>query len=98
MHSYASIRNSTLFYIIAALSIWLALILLSVINFLVASKFYEYDDHWIMNIINKCGGEDNLYPNDIMNNSSFIKTGLVSNIFGAYFGIVIDSMYFNGTK
>ena len=30
-------------------------------------------------------------------NAAFISTGGISSIFGAYFGIMIDSMYLNGT-
>ena len=30
-------------------------------------------------------------------NAAFISTGGISSLFGAYFGIMLDSMYLNGT-
>ncbi len=98
MQSYASIRNSTLFYIIVALSLWFLIILFSVVNFLLATKYFTYPDEWIISMIAKCGPEQKLHPNNLMINMAFIKSGLISSVFGAYFGILIDSIYFNGTK
>ena len=49
-------------------------------------------------MITKCGGEQYLLPNNMMVNTAFIKLGLVNNVFGAYYGIMIDSMFFNGAK
>ena len=97
LQSNASIRNSTLFYVMVALSTQFCLMIFSIVNFLIASSYFTYPDKWITEIINKCGGETEMNTNNIMNNEAFIKTGLVSNIFGAYYGIIIDSMYFNGT-
>lgn len=45
-------------------------------------------------ILLKCGhGATSLNEKKIFTDSAFIKTGLVSAIFGAYFGIIYDSHY-----
>ena len=45
----------------------------------------------------QCKKTTPLAPNSLMLNSAFIKTGLVSNVFGAYFGILADYKWLNGT-
>jgi len=49
-------------------------------------------------MIDKCGGESSIQQNSIFLNNAFIKSGMTSGIFGAYFGIIIDSIYLGGTK
>ncbi len=58
---------------------------------------FEYPKEWIERIIKCNGGQEGLYPNKMFTNAAFISTGGISSLFGAYFGIMIDSMYLNGT-
>ena len=53
---------------------------------------------WLDNIKLKCSHGGELDSKSLFTDSAFIKTGLVSSIFGAYFGILYDSSYMNGTK
>ena len=84
-------------YIIIALVAWILLIFISgLIYFLVSHNFY-YPDFWIQAIIKCRGKEEGLNPNKMFSNTAFIDTAGASNIFGAYFGIMIDAMYLKGT-
>jgi hypothetical protein len=65
--------------------------------FYFASIKFSYPEEWIRHIIACNGGEEGLSPNKMFSNSAFISTGAISSLFGAYFGIMLDSMYLNGT-
>ena len=47
-------------------------------------------------MVNKCG--TTLHVNSMFHNSAFIRTGLWSGLFGAYFGINLDAAYYKGTS
>ena len=50
-------------------------------------------------MLSECGkGKPSLHFQDIFADAAFVKTGLVSAIFGAYFGTLIDSAYLGGTR
>jgi len=62
------------------------------------SNHFNYPDFWIKAIIDcKKGKQESLNPNKMFSNIAFIDTAGASNIFGAYFGIIIDAMYLGGT-
>ena len=76
-----------------------AIIVLSVINYNIVRNSFVYPQEWIDMIILKCGhGKTTLDERTLFTDSAFIKTGLVSAIFGAYFGILYDSHYLGGTQ
>jgi hypothetical protein len=89
-------------YIILTLIAWTALIFVSGLIYILKSKDFSYPDFWIKAIIdckaNKGETDENLNPNKIFANIAFIDTAGASNIFGAYFGIIIDAMYLGGTS
>ena len=95
-YNHESKPNSLLIYVLFATVLYLAIVLFSILNFTWASMAFVAPQSWITALQTKCQAE--LIPNSIFVNSAFIKTGLVSSIFGAYFGIVIDSLYMCGTK
>ncbi len=50
-------------------------------------------------MIAKCHPDQtNINSNKIFADAAFIKTGLVSAIFGAYFGLLLDSTFLGGTR
>ena len=85
-------------YIVFALTIWIAIIVVSGTIYYLTSHYFTYPEIWIERII-ECNGnsEEGLSPNVMFTNVAFISTGGVSSIFGAYFGIMLDSMYLKGT-
>ena len=90
--------RQALWQIIVALGIWIIVIAVSSIIYYSASVNFVYPDEWIRRII-KCnnGQEEGLSTNKMFTNVAFISTGGASSLFGAYFGIMLDSMYLNGT-
>jgi len=84
--------------IIFALVVWIGLIVISALIYFFTSHNFDYPVNWIRAII-KCykGDESKLVPNKMFSNIAFIDTGGASAIFGAYFGIMIDTMYLKGT-
>ncbi len=62
------------------------------------SHDFEYPKLWIEALIRCNGGsETGMLPNKMFSNIAFIDTGGASAIFGAYFGIMIDTMYLQGS-
>ena len=51
-----SVRNCMLYYIAITITVWLFVIMLTVINFITATKYTDYPDLWIHAIIDKCSG------------------------------------------
>ena len=85
-------------YIIVALVAWILLIFISGLIYYLTDKNFDYPDFWIRAIIKCKGGkEEGLSPNKMFSNIAFIDTAGASNIFGAYFGIMLDAMYLKGT-
>lgn len=84
--------------IILALVVWILLIVASALVYYFTSHNFDYPIKWI-NAIIACynGVESKLAPNKMFSNIAFIDTGGASAIFGAYFGIMIDTMYLKGT-
>ena len=80
-----------------ALVAWVALILISSAIYYFTTQKFSYPDFWIQAIIKCKGGEKGLNPNKMFSNIAFIDTAGASNIFGAYFGIMLDAMYLKGT-
>lgn len=78
--------------------IWILLIVISALIYFFTSHNFDYPENWI-NAIIKCykGDQTKLAPNKMFSNIAFIDTGGASAIFGAYFGIMIDAMYLQGT-
>jgi hypothetical protein len=78
--------------------VWIGLIVIAALIYYFASRNFDYPVNWIREII-KCykGDESKLVPNKMFSNIAFIDTGGASAIFGAYFGIMIDTMYLKGT-
>jgi hypothetical protein len=74
------------------------LILACGLIYIFTTNNFTLPEFWIKAIIDcKKGKEDGLGPNKMFSNIAFIDTAGASNIFGAYFGIMIDSMYLKGT-
>eukprot|EP00347_Sterkiella_histriomuscorum_P005707 403355575 len=81
-----------------AIIIYFLIIIFSVVNYHIVRTYFQYPQEWLDVIIQKCGhGKTTLDEKTIFTDSAFIKTGLVSAIFGAYFGILYDSHYMGGT-
>ena len=80
-----------------ALVAWVGFILVSGAIFYFTSHKFSYPDFWIAAIVKCKGGEKGLNPNKMFSNIAFIDTAGASNIFGAYFGIMLDAMYLKGT-
>jgi hypothetical protein len=98
IHDRAAMTKRSLWHIIFALLFWIAVIAISSIIYYQTAYHFTYPDSWIMKIIQCKGGvEDGLSPNKMFTNSAFISTGGASSIFGAYFGILLDSLYLNGS-
>jgi hypothetical protein len=97
IHDQAQLRKQTLWYVISALSCWIVVIAVSGVLYYVTATGFTYPDHWIKKIIQCNGGEDGLSPNGMFTNNAFISTGGASSLFGAYFGILLDSLYLKGT-
>ena len=76
---------------------WIVIISISGVLFYVTATSFTYPDAWIKKIIACNGGEEGLSPNGMFTNNAFISTGGASAIFGAYFGIMLDSIYLRGT-
>ena len=72
--------------------IWASIVCLSVAIYMTVRTYFEYPKEWIDAILLKCGhGHTTIDEKTIFTDSAFIKTGLVSAIFGAYFGVLYDS-------
>ena len=98
LQRHGKIRYSLVYYIVMAIFLWMGVIMAEALNFVIHSKDSSYPDDWIHRIITKCdGGESSLNQNSIFINSAFVKSGLVSNIFGAYIGIIFDAIFFGGS-
>ena len=98
IHDQAAVRGQSLKYIFIALVAWIILIVASGLIYFFTSHHFDYPDFWIRAIIAcKQGKEDSLSPNKMFSNIAFIDTAGASNIFGAYFGIILDAMYLKGT-
>jgi len=80
--------------------LWLTIALFSWFNVQNTSENFDYDPMWIERILEKCEppGKTYISPNKMFEDSALIKTGLVSAIFGAYFGLLIDSCFLGGTR
>ena len=80
--------------------LWLAICILSWVNVERTSEGFDYDPMWIERILQKCEppGKTYISPNKMFEDAAFIKTGLVSAVFGAYFGLLIDSCFMGGTR
>jgi hypothetical protein len=72
-------------------------IVFTVANYLSVTFFAEVPDAWLQMMFAKCGGEENVLPNESFHNTAFMKASMISGLFGAYFGIIIDSLYLGGT-
>lgn len=71
----------------------------SLANLLVEKSSFIYPEEWLNKMISECNrGKPELQSHEILADAAFVKTGLVSAIFGAYFGTIIDSIYLGGTK
>ncbi len=82
-----------------ALCIWIAIAFISYANLSYTNHTFDYEDIWIERMIAKCHPEQtNINSNKIFADAAFIKTGLVSAIFGAYFGLLLDSAFLGGTR
>ncbi len=72
--------------------------MISALIYYFTSHNFEYPREWIEALIRCYGGsESKMLPNNMFSNIAFIGTGGASAIFGAYFGIMIDTMYLQGT-
>ena len=74
-----------------ATAIWITSIIVAVAIYKASSAITTYNEQWIQAIQTKCKGSFNL--NTILLNNAFIKAGMASAIFGAYFGVIIDSSF-----
>ena len=91
-------KGKSLKYIILALVAWTALIFISGLIYILTTRNNHYEPFWIKAILDcEKGIEEKLNPNKMFSNIAFIDTAGASNIFGAYFGIIIDAMYLGGT-
>jgi hypothetical protein len=77
--------------------VWILIITISGVLYYITATTFTYPDAWIKKIIACNGGEEGLSPNGMFTNNAFISTGGASAIFGAYFGILLDSIYLRGT-
>lgn len=72
--------------------------MISALVYYLTSHNFEYPDKWIKAIISCYNNDEKkLTPNKMFSNIAFIDTGGASAIFGAYFGIMIDTVYMKGT-
>lgn len=79
--------------------LWVLIVALSFINILYLRETFVYKEEWIDRIIEKCDPDKKeLNLTSIFADSAVIKTGLVSTIFGGYFGILYDAAYLGGTR
>lgn len=97
LHHKVGLTKEALQQVIIALVVWIVMMTISGLLFYFASINFSYPEEWIRHIIACNGGEEGLSPNKMFSNSAFISTGAISSLFGAYFGIMLDSMYLNGT-
>ena len=82
-----------------AIALWTIIAFLSYANLCYTYATFEYEDIWIERILAKCHPDQtDINSNKIFADSAFIKTGLVSAIFGAYFGLLLDSAFLGGTR
>lgn len=81
------------YYFSVGLVIWLGVIAVSIFNYLLAKRDFPNPPPqlWLDNMLAKCGL---VYKeNSMFVNPGFIKTGGISVIFGAYFGILYDASH-----
>mmetsp|Transcript_35614 Transcript_35614/g.34648 ORF Transcript_35614/g.34648 Transcript_35614/m.34648 type:complete len:138 (+) Transcript_35614:862-1275(+) len=60
--------------------------------------FFPIPDSWVQASIDKCGATAEEVQNEYFYNDCFVKTAISAAIFGAYFGLIIDSRFLRGTQ
>ncbi|CDW73235.1 pap2 superfamily phosphatase [Stylonychia lemnae] len=84
-------------YAFKCLGIYAGIVIFSTLNYYIVRSNFEYPQEWLDAIILKCNEGKPLEIKGIFADSAFVKTGLVSIIFGAYLGMLYDSFYMGGT-
>lgn len=85
------------YYFQVAVVIWACVTCFQLFNFLVARRDFQLPppQQWLDNMMTKCGLVFNEHKMFVV--PAFVKMGLVSAPFGAYFGILYDAAYYGGT-
>ena len=86
------------YYFHMGLLIWACITVFQIFNFLVARRDFQLPPPqlWLDNMLAKCGLVFNEHKMFVV--SAFVKMGVISAPFGAYFGLLVDAVYFGGTR
>ncbi len=95
---HGELRNKTLKYLLFCLVAFGLMMICTITCYVVQLYQYSYNPQWILNIFFYCyPGQIGISVNEVFLNNAFIKSARPAGIFGAYLGIIIDSLYLGGT-
>ena len=98
MHFNLAERNRRKHYAQEAFYILVVLCTVSTITYLLICNFFDFTPDQYQRLYDKCGGPESFTnKNDMFQHTAYIKTGNIAELLGAYYGILIDWKFLNGT-